>query len=174
MVSLTAATLALIAATSSGGPFARTCDTRAEGPRGPAFAPDPDRDVALGRVAFLGLRDRRGTSGDPPVAKVPVVIAAGAPVTVRITPLRRTRARLDFDVDAWRREGRAGQRAVRFVPCAPQTPRFTDGEPVGDHTFYPGGFLIRRKGCARLVARAPGEPAVRRRVALGVPPRRCA
>jgi hypothetical protein len=179
---LTAAVLALATALAGTAdePFARTCATRVEGPGGP-YEARPRHDVVLGRVTFIGLRDRirLGTRarGDPG-AKVPVVVAAGPPVTVRIRPLRRTRARLDFDPDEWRRPRRriasgAGQRAVRFEPCPPDTPRFTDGRPLGDQTGFNGGFLVARAGCARLVARAPGEASVRRRVAIGVRPRRC-
>ena len=181
MGSLTAVAVALATAFSAPD-FTRTCDTRAEGPPGaPPFEADAARDVTLGRVTFIGLKDRiplsRSPGGDT-LAKRPAVIAAGAPVTVRIRPLRRTRGRLDFDPSEWRARRRrvaagAGRRSVRFEPCPPDTKRFTDGRPLGDHTFYPGGFLIARRGCARLVARAPGEEVVRRRVALGVAPRRC-
>jgi hypothetical protein len=97
---------------------------------------------------------------------------------VRLVELGRTRARLDFDRDDDRGQRRTvargnGQRSVTFEPCPPDTPRFTDGRPIGNQTGYPGGVLVGRPGCARLVARAPGEDVVRRRVALGVPPRRC-
>ena len=179
MGSLTA--LAVARATAMSAPDAtRTCDTHAEGPYGQSQPPSA-RDVTLGRVTFIGLGRRipwgRPLHGDP-TAKIPVVIRAGAPVTVRIRPLRRTRARLDFDPSEWRARRRsiargAGQRSVRFEPCPPDTKRFTDGRPLGEETFYPGGFLVARRGCARLIARAPGEDVVRRRVALGVPPRRC-
>jgi hypothetical protein len=94
-------------------------------------------------------------------------------VTLRIVPLGRTRARLDYDRSAWRDPRRAGQRAIRFESCPPDTPRFDGSGPLGEITGYNGGFRVRQGGCARLVARSPGEPTVRRRVALGVPPRRC-
>ena len=181
MGSLTAVAVALATAFSAPD-STRTCETRAEGPsEAPPFEADAARDVALGRVTFLGLKERiplsRPRGGDT-LAKRPVVVEAGAPVTVRIRPLRRTRARLDFDRSEWSDRRRrvaagAGQRSVRFEPCPPGTKRFTDGRPLGDHTFYPGGFLIGRRGCVRLVARAPGEEVVRRLVALGVAPRRC-
>ena len=181
MGSLTAVVVTLASAFSAPD-FTRTCGTRAEGPPGaPPFEANARRDVTVGRVTFIGLRDKIPLSpprGGDTIAKRPVVVAAGPPVTVRIRPLRRTRARLDFDQEEWRGDRRriargAGQRAVRFEPCPPETERFTDGRPLGDHTFYPGGFLIAKRGCARLVARAPGEDVVRRRVALGVPQRRC-
>ena len=185
MNGLTSAALTLAMAFAGGEPaaeYTRTCSTHVEGPSTEPYEPDPRRDVVLGRVVFLGLgrfvpapRLRKDTD---PIAKVPVMVEAGTPVTVRIVPLRRTRARLDFDRREWRRRERriatgAGQRSVRFDACPPETPRFIDGKPLGEQTGYNGGFLIARRGCARLVARAPGEEVVRRRVALGVRPRRC-
>ncbi len=109
--------------------------------------------------------------------KISVVVLSGAPVTVRITPLGRTRARLDFDMAQWRRDGRRvangdGQRAVRFHACPPGTRRFTDGT-LDPWTGYPVGFLVGRPGCARLTVAAAGMRTVRRRVALGVAVSRC-
>lgn len=160
-------------------PFDRTC----AGDAGPMQAPGPpygSADVRLGRLFFIGLdrrhswRLRRGADG---TLKIPVVVRGGEPVTVRITPLDRTRARLDFDVAQWRREGRRvadgdGQRAVRFHACPPGTRRFTDGTP-NPWTGYPGGFLVDRPGCALLTASATGMRTVRRRVAVGVAVSRC-
>ncbi|HEV2787220.1 MAG TPA: hypothetical protein VGV67_12560 [Solirubrobacteraceae bacterium] len=162
-------------------PFDRTCATRAEGPGARPGPPYSSHDVRFGRLFFLGLgrhhgwRPRRGADG---TLKIPVVVHEGAPVTVRITPLGRTRARLDFDVRQWRREGRRvadgyGQRAVRFHACPAGTPRFIDGKPLGVWTAYPGGFLVDRPGCARLTASGKGMRTVVRRVALGVAPSRC-
>lgn len=180
--------LALIATLAMGGtaapagaPSDRTCPTRGEGAAGGPDPPYSRHDVRFGRLFFIGLdrrrpwRLRRGADG---TLKIPVVLRKGEPVTVRIRPLGRTRARLDFDVDGWRGEGRRvadgdGQRAVRFHACPADTPRFTDGEPLGPWTGYPGGFLVDRPGCARLTATAAGMPTVRRRVALGVPVARC-
>ncbi|HEX2085611.1 MAG TPA: hypothetical protein VHF89_08010 [Solirubrobacteraceae bacterium] len=184
MGSLTAAAVALASALG-GAPaeaeFARTCETRVEGPPGARYEVRPAHDVVVGRVTFIGVRDRLllgSARRTDPIAKLPAVVTAGPPVTVRLRPLGRARARLDFDPSEWRRRVRriargAGQRAVRFEPCAPDAPRFTDGRPLGDQTGFNGGFLVARRGCVRLVARAAGEPVVRRRVALGVPPRRC-
>lgn len=162
-------------------PLDRTCATRAEGPAAGAGPPYGSHDVRFGRLFFLGLdrrhswRQRRGADG---TLKIPVVVSEGPPVTVRIMPLGRARARLDFDVAQWRREGRRvaggdGQRAVRFHACPASTPRFTDGKPLGTWTGYPGGFLVDRPGCARLTVSAEGMRTVRRRVALGVAPARC-
>lgn len=99
-------------------------------------------------------------------------------MTVRITPLGRTQARLDFNPAQWSRRGRRvaagdGQRVVRFHACSADTRRFTDGKPLGPWTGYPGGFLIDRPGCATLTISARGAPTVRRRVALGVAVARC-
>lgn len=167
------------AAAGDGAPFDRTCATNA-GRMTPPGPPYSSQDVRFGRLFFLGLdrhhrwRLRRGMDG---TLKIPVVVGDGEPVTVRITPLGRTRARLDFDVAQWRREGRRvadgyGQRAVRFHTCPSGTVRFIDGTP-SPWTGYPGGFLVDRPGCARLTVTAKGMRTVRRRVALGVAVSRC-
>ena len=180
-VAVAAVALAAGSTAPADAPFDRTCATHAEGP---ANGPDPPysrRDVRLGRLYFIGLDRRhawrlwRGADG---TLKIPVVVREGAPVTVRITPLGRTRARLDFDMSQWRRTGRrvadgAGHRAVRFHACPADTRRFSDGRPLGPWTGYPGGFLVDRPGCARLTATAPRMRTVRRRIALGVAVARC-
>lgn len=179
-----AAVLALAPATATSRPghYQRTCDTHAEGPLTTAEPPVRAQDVRLHRLVFIGL-DRRhrwqpphpGSSG---TLKIPVRIREGSPVTVRITPLGRTRARLDFNPERWSRRDRRvaagdGQRVVRFHACPADTRRFTDGRPLGPWTGYPGGFLVDRPGCATLTVSARGTPTVRRRVALGVAVARC-
>lgn len=162
-------------------PFDRTCITHAEGPPTSRMPPYHASDVQLGRVFFLGLgrrhrwQLRRGADG---ILKVPVMVGEGTPVTVTISPIGRTRARLDFDWDEWARSGRRvadgdGQRTVRFHACPATRPRFSDGKPLGPWTGYNGGFLVDRPGCARLTATARGMPTVRRRIALGVSPASC-
>jgi hypothetical protein len=157
-------------------PFTRTCDTRAEGPQ-PDAGPGAG-SVRLGRLYFLsrGVRELPpGHRGSDPTVKLPVAIATGRPVTVRVP--RAARARLDFDHEASARRRRVatgdGQRAVRFEACPPDTRRFSDGRPLGRWTFYPGGFLVARPGCVRVTARGPGMDTARARLALGVPRRRC-
>ena len=46
---------------------------------------------------------------------------------------------------------------MRFVPCAPDTPRFSDDDVVGEETAWAGGFAVRREGCATLLLRREGE-----------------
>lgn len=169
--------LAPAAATSRPGHYQRTCDTHAEGPLTTAEPSLGPNDVRFGRLVFIGL-DRRhrwqpphpGSSG---TLKIPVRIREGSPVTVRITPLGRTQARLDFNPERWSRRGRRvaagdGQRVVRFHACPADTKRFSDGRPLGPWTGYPGGFLVDRPGCATLTVTTHGTPTVRRRIALGV------
>lgn len=181
VVAVVAAAVALsgMAAAGDDAPFDRTCATDA-GRMTPPGPPYRAGDVRLGRLYFLGLgrrhrwRLRRGADG---TLKIPVVVGDGEPVTVRIMPLGRTRARLDFDMAQWAREGRRvadgdGQRAVRFHTCPAGTVRFTDGTP-SPWTGYPGGFLVDRPGCARLTVTAKGMRTVRRRIALGVAVSRC-
>jgi len=166
---------------SEEAPFDRTCPTRVEGPAGGPQAPYGRRDVRFGRLIFIGLdrpqrwRQRRGADG---TMKIPVVLREGTAVTVTIRPIGRTRARLDFDREEWTRTGRRvaggdGQRAVRFHACPANTPRFSDGRPIGPWTGYNGGFLVDRPGCVRLTVSAEAMPTMRRRAALGVPVSRC-
>jgi hypothetical protein len=166
--------LAILAAAAPVGE--RTCSERVEPPRRD-FVPS-SRDVVLGRVVFLELRGINNRIGARPrdadmTMKVPVIVRAGAPVTVRIHERGRTSARLDFVRDGWNAPRRrvaegAGQRAVRFVPCDPAQPAWTDGRPMGPWTGFNGGFLVARPGCAVLES-----GGVRRRVALAVPVRTC-
>src|SRR5688500_10163276 len=92
-----AVALARGSASADAPPFDRTCATHAEGPAGNDGPPYGRGDVRFGRLYFIGLarrhnwRLRRGADG---TLKIPVVLREGAPVTVRITPLGRTRARL--------------------------------------------------------------------------------
>jgi hypothetical protein len=184
-VVLAATALAGAATTSSGAgqrqPFDRTCLTRAEGPGNSRTPPYSRQDVRFGPLFFIDLgreQQWRQTRGADGTLKIPVVLRTGPPVTVRIAPIGRTSARLDFDMSEWSRQGRHaaagdGQRIVRFHACPRGTRRFTDHKPLGAWTFYPGGFLVDRPGCVRLTATGKGMRTVRRRVALGVPPSRC-
>ena len=67
------------------------------------------------------------------------------------------------------RQTREGAPRVRFTPCAPDTPRFSDDGVVGDETAWSGGFNVKREGCATLLLRREGEEQWRRlRVGFGV------
>ena len=67
------------------------------------------------------------------------------------------------------RETREGAPRLRFVPCPPDTPRFSDDGVVGDETAWAGGFNVEREECATLLLRRDGEKRWRRvRVGFGV------
>ena len=67
------------------------------------------------------------------------------------------------------RETREGAPRLRFTPCAPDTPRFSDDGVVGDETAWAGGFNVKREGCATLLLRREGEEQWRKlRVGFGV------
>jgi hypothetical protein len=146
------------------------CDTHIETPPAPA----EQRRTALARsvslsdgTVFWGLRDaerrtfdgRRATRG----YKAAISVRHGAPLTVRVSAKDRSWLKLDYD--------RVERRSLRFVPCAPDTPRFSDEGVVGEETAWAGGFAVAREGCATLLLRREGEEQWRKvRVGFG---RRC-
>jgi hypothetical protein len=158
----------------------RTCPTRVETP-GP-FRYVPGRDPKLGRLVFFGLGDgvhvpaeRRGEDRQ---TKLAVGVRTGRPVTLRLIPDEPKAMALDYIRAEWRRRhrrvaGGSGQEAVRFVPCPPETPKFSESGTVGPWTAYNGGILVAKPGCATIRVTAPGEPAHSRRIAVGVPVARC-
>ena len=67
------------------------------------------------------------------------------------------------------RQTREGAPRLRFTPCAPDTPRFSDDGVVGNETAWAGGFNVKREGCATLLLRREGEEQWRKlRVGFGV------
>jgi hypothetical protein len=59
--------------------------------------------------------------------------------------------------------------SARFVPCAPDTARFSDDGVVGEETAWAGGFVVRRESCGALLVRREGEERWRKlRVGFGV------
>jgi hypothetical protein len=104
---------------------------------------------------------------------MPVIIRAGSPVVVRIAERDRRYVALDFAVnrgDVRDRVAEDGQSSVRFHACPPDTKRFTDGKPIGEWTFYPGGLIVERRRCVTFEFLEQGKPTVRRRLGIG---RRC-
>jgi hypothetical protein len=105
------------------------------------------------------------------VVKAGVSVRAPGPLTVKVAPQDRDWVALDYDRERWRERGRTvadGQASVRFLPCDPDTPRFSGRGHVGRWTGWAGGLLVAREGCATLLARAKGESRWQRvRVELG-------
>jgi hypothetical protein len=146
------------------------CDTHIESPPAPA----EQRRAALAQsvslddgTIFWGLRNaqrrtfdgRRSTRG----YKAAISVRHGAPLTVKVAAGDRDWLRLDYE--------RVERLSVRFFPCAPDTPRFSDDGVVGEETAWAGGFSVRREGCATLLLRREGEDQWRKlRVGFG---RRC-
>ena len=62
---------------------------------------------------------------------------------------------LDYD-----RESRGAGPSVRFHPCAPDTPRFSDDGVVGDETAWAGGFKLQRTGLRDTAPAPRGRGAV--------------
>ena len=117
-------------------------------------------------VTFWGLRpaERERFGGRTRFRKSAIGVRHGAPLVVAIAPRDRGWLALRYG-----NVGEGGAPALRFATCAPDTPRFTDGRPVGDETTWAGGFVVSRPGCATLRLRREGERRWRElRVALGV------
>jgi len=115
-------------------------------------------------VTFWGLRNaarrpfggRRGVRGH----KAGISVTHGAPMDVAIAPKDRGWLALDYD-DARSNGERLtvgdGEPITRFVPCSPDTLRFTDDLPIGNETAWAGGFIVARPGCATLRLRRADE-----------------
>jgi hypothetical protein len=92
-------------------------------------------------------------------------VRAGAPLRIKVAV--RDRSWLAVDYDRTDRSGK-GAPEVRVIPCAPDTPRFSDDGVVGEETGYAGGFVVQRNGCGTLLLRREGAAKWRRvRVAFG-------
>jgi hypothetical protein len=105
-------------------------------------------------VTFWGLRqaEQQRFGGRLRFHKSGVTVRHGAPMTVAIAPRDRGWLALRYGS-----VGEDGVPTLRFTPCAPDTPRFTDRRPIGEETAWAGGFVVLRPGCATLRLRRDGE-----------------
>lgn len=145
------------------------CDTHIETPPAPASQRRAglEQSVSVDGTIFWGLRNAERRSFDGRRAtrgyKAAISVRHGAPLTVKVAASDRDWIKLDYD--------RVERLSVRFVPCAPDTPRFSDDGVVGEETAWAGGFAVLREGCATLLLRREGEQRWRKlRVGFG---RRC-
>jgi hypothetical protein len=151
------------------------CRERVE-PSGPPVTAEERREarrasIFLPRVRFWGLRQWRtrpfdpgsGPDGGAPIVKAGMSVRSPQSATVKVAPANRGWVALDYDRERWRGRARTvahgdGQAAVRFIPCDPNTPRFSSpGRPVGGWTGWAGGLLVARPGCATLLVRSESE-----------------
>lgn len=165
----------------------RSCASRVEsGGRRPRPTKAGRGDIATSIVIFHGLRsaadfdpdDAYRPGGGDAVYKAPLSVQTGPGVVVELSARGSARIALDYDRREWSRDGRTiaagdGQRAVRFVPCSPDEPRFSGPGTVGPWTQYNGGLLIATPGCATLRVWQDGRVLERVSLAVGVPARRC-
>ncbi|WP_028064587.1 hypothetical protein [Solirubrobacter soli] len=118
------------------------------------------RSVQVGGVTFFGLRNAvRHDFTEEPVYKSGLGVRAGAPVRIKVAA--RDRSWLAVDYDRTDRSGK-GAPEVRVIPCAPDTPHFSDDGVVGEETGYAGGFVAQRNGCGTLLVRREGAREWRR------------
>jgi hypothetical protein len=134
--------------------------------------------IRVGPVTFYGLRDARtrqfGGGRGALRFRSAIGVRAGAAVSVAVAS--RDRGWLSLEYGGTRNDGARlkvsdGRPAIRFVPCDPRTPRFSDRRPIGGETAWAGGFIVARAGCATLRVRRDGARSWRSvRVGFG---RRC-
>jgi hypothetical protein len=99
-------------------------------------------------VTFWGLRNA-ATRFRRERWKAGITVRHGAPMVVAVAPRDRDWLQLSY--------ARKTGPVLRFEPCAPDTRRFTDGQPLGPETGWAGGFEVERPGCATLRLRRDGE-----------------
>ena len=112
---------------------------------------------------FWGLRnaERRFARRDKSW-KAGFSVRYGRPMHVQVGMPDRSWLELNYQAN------RHGAWQLRFVPCRPDTPRFSDDGVVGRETSWAGGFIVKREGCARLLLRREGEEQWRKvRVGFG-------
>lgn len=153
------------------------CAEHIEGPGGPRTV-YVQRDVVRGALTLLDARtlmtggrsDRpspRPRPGRPAQVRLGVLLAAGHRATVSIHPADRRRAALQYRFGDETQDGRPADATVDFVPCPPQTPRFSGSGTVGPATIWGGGLLVRSAGCVRLRLTVDGVSRDGVRLALG-------
>ena len=142
------------------------CGTHIETPPAPPeqLRAALSRSVKVDGTVFWGLRNaERRTFDGSRGHKAAISVLHGAPLTVKVAARDRGWLKLDYD--------RIERSSVRFAPCAPDTPRFSDDGVVGNETAWAGGFAVAREGCATLLLRRDGARKWRHvRVGFG---RRC-
>jgi hypothetical protein len=124
------------------------------------------QSVVVDGTIFWGLRraERLTFGGRRKGHKAGISVRHGARLTVKLAARDRDWLALDY-------AAAASASTTHFVPCAPDTPRFSDDGVVGDETAWAGGFDVKRDGCATLLLRREGEERWRKvRVGFG---RRC-
>lgn len=153
------------------------CAERIEGPGGPRTL-DARRDVVRGALTLLDARtlmnggrsdleSSRPLPGRPVQVRLGVLVAAGHRARVSIHPADRRRAALQYRLQDDTQDGRPADATTDFVPCPPETPRFSGNGTVGPATIWGGGLLVRRPGCVRLRLTVDGVPRDGVRLALG-------
>jgi hypothetical protein len=140
------------------------CDDRAE-PTVNGFS--RKRDVVRGPFALLTVaRDLprlsrasyRPRNGQLATVKLPAGLRAAHRATLRVAPRQRRYAALSYR-SATRTAAtvQAGDQAVTFIPCTPDTPAFSGGGTVGSTTGWAGNLVVTGPRCLRLQVRVDGR-----------------
>jgi hypothetical protein len=125
------------------------------------------QSVVVDGTIFWSLRRARELTFDPehPSYKAAISVRAGARLTLKVAARDRDWVSLDYDRTV---NDPPGVPVTHFVPCAPDTPRFSDDGVIGRETSWAGGFNVGRAGCATLLLRRAGQAEWRRvRVGFG-------
>ena len=107
--------------------------------------------VRAGPVMFVGARDRKDDESKPRRGgrlrfKVPIVVEAGAPVTVTLSAESQSNAVITVGLD--RRPYEVRGPSVELQPCRPNAT--VANRPVGSSTPFAAGFRLNAPGCVRL------------------------
>lgn len=125
-------------------------------------AAKPPMSTRLGPLTLVGIRRSIGMQADAFANngfKIPVVVGEGQVVTLAAADSARPNVRFAYTRRSAKRASQEG------VGGAPPTVRFESCERR--RTGYPGGIIIRRRGCYPIVVRQAGEEPIRRRIPLG-------
>jgi len=121
-------------------------------------------------VTVWGVRQARGFAFDRRHRfwKAGLSVRGDRPVTIRVAARDRGWLSLYYVVGPQPRRVADGDPALRFEPCPPGTPSFSNHRPLGPETSWAGGFIVGHRGCATLLVRRAGaRHATRVRIAFG-------
>jgi hypothetical protein len=125
------------------------------------------QSVVVAGTIFWSLRRAQEATFDRDhrTYKAAISVRAGARLTLKVAARDRGWLSLDYDRTV---QDPPGVPATHFIPCAPDTPRFSDDGVVGRETGWAGGFNVGRVGCATLLLHRAGDAEWRRvRVGFG-------
>jgi hypothetical protein len=171
---LLAAALIAAAVTSAAqagtGTLVRDCAARLEPAHGPIVFSRPG-DLVIGPLSLGGLGTVAPAQrfGSFFAVKAIVSVRAGRAVVLSVPAPVASFVSLAYSPAALVQRPGPLFAAVRFVPCAPQTPAFSRSGTVGPVTQFGGVIVFTRPGCYPLDVRVDGGARFRGTVRLARP-----